>query len=659
MIPKRIVYAVAVSLFIVLPSLSQDRPVQYSDRAEQLFNRGVMLFGRGDYANALTSFNELLETGSFTQRTTAAYLMSSKCMVELGQYREAIRRLQLFLDRFPRSLYQPDAYFTIGVGFYRERRYEDALFNFLRTVELTDMSQPHADAEAYIARIVNDHLTTPELRRAYSEVRGTYAPGYLALALGRRYIQQGNIAAAREVLESALAANILHPLAGELQTLRERVEEGVSVKIGVVLPLFEDNPQEPLARLGRDLLHGIRYAVDEYNASATVKIYLDVRDSQRQPSVAAGHVQQLVDDPEIVAIVGPVFSDEVLATSGFANTRGVPLITPTATANNIAALGRYVFQTNPDYRIRGRAMARYAVEILGFKTLAVLAPTDSHGKDIAEGFMEEIRSADGAHILVNEWYRTGETNFRLQFDNIRSRGLQDSLHMYISFSGNIDRTDVMKLAAYGVSLAKLDSLFERESAVSVLDLLGPDGIRIADSLGVAVYAGDFLADSLHIPVNSIDAIFLPITSREELGIVGAQLAYYNVKTQILGTGEWHDLMTLEENRRYVNGVYFSSDSYWDTADSVFIRFFDGFLSKTRNRPTRETLLAYDTLKLIGFILSEGITTREGIAQLLSSNIFYRGIHSPIVMGPDRVNRAKNILRYLDGDIRKVDEIILN
>jgi branched-chain amino acid transport system substrate-binding protein len=648
-----------ILLMVPLTTAAQQRSIQYSDRAEQAFRLGLASYEQQDYRNALASFNEILDIGLLTHRTTGAYLMSAKAMIELGQNREAIRRLQLFLDRFPRSLYNNDAYFTIGVGFYRERIYEDALFNFLRAVELARGQEIKAHAEAYIARIINDHMTTGELQRVSDESRGDFAPGFLALALGQRYITVGNISAAREILEEALAKYRQHPLAGELRSMLDRVEEGVSVKIGVILPLFEHYPSEPVARIGRELLQGIRYAVDEHNAESNIKIYLDIRDSERLPSRAARHVQELVNDNEVLAIIGPVFSDEVFATAGVANSRGVPLITPTATANHIAAIGRYIFQTNPDYRTRGRAMARYAVEHMGYKNLAVLAPADSHGKDIADGFIDEIKKLNGAYMVVNEWYRTGETNFRQQFYNIRSRGLQDSLHLYISFSGNINRSDVMKLAAFGVEIHTLDSLIEHESAVPVIDLLGPDGGRIADSLGIRVFTGDYYADSLHIPVESIDAFFLPITSKNEMGIVAAQIAYYNVKTQLLGSGEWHDILALEENRRYVNGVYFLSDSYWDTEDSTFIRFYDGFINKMRVRPTRETLLAYDTLKLLSSIISRGAGTREGITQLLSSNLFYRGIHSPIVMGPNRVNAAKNVLRYINGEIQKVDEIVIN
>lgn len=659
-ISKIIFSLLVISLLVIgIDAHAQDRRVVQSDRAEEYFRSGITAYRDQNYQTALRFFENILDIGDITQRTTAAYIMSAKSMIEIGQNREAARRLQRFIDRFPRSLYLDDAYFTLGVALMRERRYEDALFNFLRVVEYTDKPELQDNAERYLARIINDHITLQELQEISDETRREFAKGYLALVLSQKYIERGSVATARSILENAVDEYTRHPLIGELRLLLENVEKGITRKIGLILPMFENQPDEPLRTLGMELFEGIRFAVDEHNRESDVQLFLDVRDSRRQPSVAARHVQELVNDNEVVAILGPVFSDEAFATAGVANARGIPIITPTATANHIADIGRYVFQTNPDYRTRGRAMARYAVEHLGYSTLAVLAPTDSHGQDIAEGFIEEVNELDGAYIAVSEWYRTGETNFGQQFYNIRKRGLQDSLHLYISFSGNIERSDVMKLASQGVELALLDSLMENESAVPVVELLGRDGPRIADSLGINVVVGDLYADSLHVPVESIDAIYLPITTKDDMGITSAQIAYHNVKTQLLGSGEWNNILALEENRRYVEGVYFTADSFWDTDDSTFIKFFDAFREQMNSRPTRNTLMGYDTMKLISMLIQEGAMTRDDLAEALSSGIFYRGIHSPIVMGRNRVNAAKNVLRYMAGEIIKVDEIIVD
>ena len=100
----------------------------------------------------------------------------------------------------------------------------------------------------------------------------------------------------------------------------------------------------------------------------------------RDPAVAARLTKELAADQEVIGILGPMFSSTTLTAARAAQEAAIPLISPTANANGIAALVQFVFQANPDYEMRGRAMARYAVGKLGFRTMAVLAPSDAYGK---------------------------------------------------------------------------------------------------------------------------------------------------------------------------------------------------------------------------------------------------------------------------------------
>ena len=70
-------------------------------------------------------------------------------------------------------------------------------------------------------------------------------------------------------------------------------------------------------------------------------------DSEKDPLVAAREIQPWLDDKEFIGIVGPIFSYEVSPVAGIANSRKIPLITPTATDNGIAAVRRLCFSGKP------------------------------------------------------------------------------------------------------------------------------------------------------------------------------------------------------------------------------------------------------------------------------------------------------------------------
>ncbi len=96
-------------------------------------------------------------------------------------------------------------------------------------------------------------------------------------------------------------------------------------------------------------------------------------------------------------------------------------------------------------------------------------------------------------------------------------------------------------------------------------------------------------DSLHIPVTAIEAIYMPIASPEEIGVVGSQLVYYNIEAQILGSGDWYDLAELEANKRYADGVIFSSDTFVHPEDSTYQNFLARVLDRMNVRATRTVL----------------------------------------------------------------------
>jgi ABC-type branched-subunit amino acid transport system substrate-binding protein len=152
--------------------------------------------------------------------------------------------------------------------------------------------------------------------------------------------------------------------------------------------------------------------------------------------------------------------------------------------------------------------------------------------------------------------------------------------------------------------------------------------------------------------------YLPIGSSTAIGILSSQLAYYTFKTQVLGGGDWYNPVELDANRRYTDGVIFDSDTYADAADSSYLKFFDSFYQKTGTRPTKNTLLGYDSAKLLLSAIASGAATRQQIASALREVKDFNGLHSKISFTRDRVNSALNVLRYKGGEVKKLDDIIV-
>jgi ABC-type branched-subunit amino acid transport system substrate-binding protein len=426
----------------------------------------------------------------------------------------------------------------------------------------------------------------------------------------------------------------------------------------VALPLMLKD-ENPLTRaLGVEFLQGIQLAVDEYNQTVSVKIALEVRDTERNPSIAARQVADLCSDENVSVIIGPIISGEVFAAAGIANERGVPLITPTATANGIAAIGPFIFQANPDYNIRGRAAAAFAYSTLGARRFAVLAPTDAVGKQMADSFIAEVDTLNGEMIDV-QWYSAGTNDMRLELTAMRRKALERFEVPTIDFGSKMKQSVLNKFIAWGVNQRVLDSLIERRLTAPVTLLFGERGKLIADSLKLPTHLERVKYDSLGFPVTNIDAIFVPIASSEEIPTVSSQLKFFNIQTQVLGTGDWNDMTALDQNRQYTDRTMFTVDTYTNSSNDMYRTFAAKYQRANNNKPPgTNALFGYDVAKMIIQIISQGKIRRADVAAALAHVEDFEGLHSKISMSSNRVNACLTVLQYKNRQFLRIGEIDL-
>ena len=163
-------------------------------------------------------------------------------------------------------------------------------------------------------------------------------------------------------------------------------------------------------------------------------------------------------------------------------------------------------------------------------------------------------------------------------------------------------------------------------------------------------------DSLGMPVAAFDAIFVPISSSEEIGIVTSQLRYFNFQAQLLGNGNWYEPNELDQHRQYSNGVIFTADTYWEEIDQQYQQFLKQFRFRFSKDPTKNSMIGYDAMKLLLNAIRQGARRREDIAAALGSARTFQGIHSKISLGTRRVNSFLTILQYKNRSIKKIGEI---
>ncbi len=646
--------ACALRLHAVTQTAGQDSLV-YRPDVERTFEAAVSLFKARRYQEADDLFTGIIERTPESHRVTAAYIMGAKSLYQLGEYGKSMSLLKALVDRYPTSEYVDDADYTLGLDLYQLRQYVAAAKEFLTARQSSPDTLLAAHAERMLGVVSLTHLQNADLRQLLQEATIPETRSLLSVRLAEKVLNTGDVSEAKSLLRPITELPPTIPSVREAEALLDRIEKGGFLKVGVVLPLMLNSGQSTPGGAGEELLDGIRLAVDEYNAEALPKVNLDVRDSEHDAGVAARQVSELTMDSGILAIVGPVFSNEAFAAANLANARGVPLITPTATLDGIAAIGDYIFQANPDYSMRGRAMAQYAFAEKNARRFAVLSASDTASKLITRAFVDEVNQL-GGQLVDLEWYDPGATDLRSQLTDMRRRAMELTERLVVNFAAKLKPTDLRKILRLGVPPSLLDSLNATGASMAVDCLFGEGGERIADSLKIPTERTKALYDSLEIPVTTVDAVFLPISDPGEIGIVTSQLRLLNFQTQLLGTGNWYDLSELDQNRPYANGVVFSTDAYWEDVDRRYQEFADKFRATYSKTPTANSMFGYDTMQLLLRVIRQGATRREDVASALSTVRNFQGVHSKISLLGSRVNSWLTLLQFRKRALQKVGEI---
>jgi ABC-type branched-subunit amino acid transport system substrate-binding protein len=541
----------------------------------------------------------------------------------------------------------------MGLIYLRIDRVSDAVQSFLAAWR--SPSPVRQNALDALDHTLGVYYTATEVESLLALSQSEEERAFYWLKIGEKEAAQGRTAAVSAVLDTLYSNYPANQFRDRIARLRVNMERRSDVKLGVLLPLLKKSEPSAVKEIGNDIHDGIQFALEEYSKdpATRVRVTLETRDTERDVLVAARGVQELTSDDAIVGIIGPVFSNEAVAVASLADRRGYPLISPTANANGIAATGSYIFQANPDYETRGKAMARYAIEKMGFDVLAVLAPVNTFGKFMAESFIAEALRL-GAKVVATEWYERGAADLKNQMAAIRRAGMKAGADPMISFGGKMSREDIARLVQAGVAMTVIDSLMAESAVVNAMDLLGEQARQVIDSIGIAALYVDPKVDSLEYPVTAIDGIYIPISSANEIGIVTSQLTYFNMKCQILGSGEWNNLAELIANKRYSNEVVFESDSHVDAADTAYAQFVVRYFDRFNKKPSKNTLYGYDTANMVLVAIHNGGTTREALRDDLKLLRNYRGFHGGISFSEKRVNSWVWILQYKNETIQQID-----
>ena len=192
-----------------------------------------------------------------------------------------------------------------------------------------------------------------------------------------------------------------------------------TVKIGVITSLTGSQ-----AAFGEAHKNGYLIALDEINGKGGVlgkKVELDIYDDQSKPDQAVQGVSKLVDQDRVAMLLGSYSSENTKAIINPVTTRQIPLIIPTATADNVMdSKSPWVFRIGAGARDNATATVEFLKHNGAPKTMVIV-----HEKtNSCQANMQAMRAAAqaaGINVVAAEEYEAKAPDYKAVLRRVKDK----------------------------------------------------------------------------------------------------------------------------------------------------------------------------------------------------------------------------------------------
>lgn len=246
------------------------------------------------------------------------------------------------------------------------------------------------------------------------------------------------------------------------------------VVIGHVGPLTG-----PQAHYGRDNENGVRLAIDDLNArnltigGQQVTFRLQGEDDAADPRQGTAAAMKLCE-AHVNGVVGHLNSGTSIPASKIYEGCGVPQITPSATNPRLTRMGLgTAYRVIADDDDLGAMLAKYAVQTLGVRRVAVIDDRTAYGSGVAEAFRATAERL-GAQVVDREFVNDRTTDFSAILPAVRAKspdaifygGMDAQAGPLLRQMGQLGMSNVKVFGGDGICLNELANLAAGSAALS-------------------------------------------------------------------------------------------------------------------------------------------------------------------------------------------------
>lgn len=522
------------------------------------------------------------------------YLMEAS--VHLEEYKRFDKLLKNYVKRFPESDKLTRLYYLSGIVNAKKKMSVEAVLDFSVSEAYSNSAEEKMKVKKNVDLLGRNHLNLTELETLKEE---NLAP---VTRESIRYWTVIKMKNSNTVAADSLSAEfkLQYPATSYDLTLSlspKREDQPVtkfqSKTLALMAPLSGNN-----ARLGKEALNTVTLALKEHEDATGEKISLVVVDTKGSPVVTATKTAELIDR-KVTAIVGPIMSNTATVTAAMLMDHPeIVMITPTATDDGIAALGKNIFQLNLTTKALADKIASYSIQGLGIKEFAILAPISDYGRLMTDYFTTAVLNL-GGEVIYSDYFTPSAHDHRAQFEALRQTYADKKF-------GAVDS---------GVTLTSIE---RKERAA-------------------------FLEDS----TIAIGALFMPVMAENAVKLA-AEVPFYKIQTQLLGSNGWKNNTLILDGDRYVNGAVFSAGYTPGTGNAAWQKFNTSYETANGQMPGQLVApLVYDASKLLIKALQNSGSGSE-VSRKLWVTAGYQGLSGEISLDNDAGVNSGAVIQKVSG-----------
>lgn len=564
--------------------------------ARQLHATAESALRNKDYPEAMRYYEMYLRRYPEGAYTTAVMMRIAEIQMAESRYQAARKSYQRLIDRFPDSSLVSDAAVGVLASFYKARQYKDVIRyadDMLKKVEgPDDVRQVYGLlGDAYMA------LDSPINAVYYYSISGRYA----------RYPsdeKRGKIDAALSQLSAA-----------EIEVLLKRIKEDDPVRGALLYQLA-------VAQMAENR---------KEEAGRTVSEFLQKYPDHRK----AGDARTLLEEYETL---------------------------PLASRHTIGCL----LPLSGAYRIYGNRALR-GVELAMSRSSGIHLVIRDTGSDPQLGLMAVNDLLDVAEpsaiigpIITAETVAPEAQGARIPIITLTQKEGIPALGQFVFRNFITPRMQVTALishAARQMGRYRFGVLYPNEKyGVTFLELFQEEAVRMGGSVvstaGYDIDQTDF-RDAIRAlrqgygsgGNGGFDALFIPDAPRKT-GLILPQLAYYDLRTQLLGTNLWHSDQLLRMAGKFAEGAVFPTGFFPDSQSPHVVEFVTAFRDTYGEPPGFIEAIAYDTARLLIDLLSRpDIRYKSALQEQLANLRDFPGVTGPT--GFDATGEVRKDLYLLE------------